>query len=329
MTRLLIRFATVFLSATIIVEANAIAQLTKLNVGYVGVTSDNAAAFIARETGIYTRNGLDVQLIYFNSGTTAVTALIAADTPISQTAGPGVINAAMNGADTVMIAGGNVTLDYWMLSRPEIKTPEQLRGGAVAISRFGSASDFIVRYALQRLGLTPVKDVAILQVGSLTERLAAMETRRVQATVLAPPAMYQAQMRGFNMLVDIAALGLPYQATGVATTRKFIRERPDVVRRYVKAHVEAVHRFKTDREASIKVLAKSLALTDKQLLERTYDGAIAEHKLPAKQYPTLEGFKTILASDPKAKGAKAEDFVDLRFIKELDDSGYIEKLYKR
>jgi len=323
----LIRFAALVVFAALIVKADAFAQLAKLNVGYVGVTSDNAAAFIARDTGIYARNGLDVQLIYFNSGSTAVTALITGDTPISQTAGPGVINATMNGADAVMIAGGNVTLDYWMLSRPEIKTPEQLKGGAVAISRFGSASDFIVRYALQRLGLTPVKDVAILQVGSLTERLAAMETKRVQATVLAPPAMYQAQKRGFNILADIAALGLPYQATGVATTRKFIRERTDVVRRYIKAHIEAVHRFKTDRETSMKVLAKSLALSE--LLDRTYDGAIAEHKLPAKQYPTLEGLKTILASEPKAKGSKAEDFVDLRFITELDDSGYIDKLYRR
>ena len=326
---LLIRIATIFVFVVLCAKADAFAQVTKLSVGYVGVTSDNAAAFIARETGIYARNGLDVQLIYFNSGSTAVTALITGDTPISQTAGPGVINATLNGSDTVMIAGGNVTLDYWLLSRPEIKTPAELKGGAVAISRFGSASDFIVRYALQRLGLTPVKDVAILQVGSLTERLAAMETKRVQATVLAPPAMYQAQARGFNILADIAALGLPYQATGVATTRKFIRERTDVVRRYVKSHIEAVHRFKTDRESSMKVLAKALALSDKQLLERTYDGAIAEHKLPAKQYPTLEGLKTILASDPKAKGAKAEDFVDLRFIKELDESGYIDKLYKR
>jgi len=115
----------------------------------------------------------------------------------------------------------------------------------------------------------------------------------------------------------------------VATTRKFIRERPDAVRRYIKAHVEAVHRFKTDREASLKVLAKSLAISGKPLLERTYEGAIAEHKLPAKQYPTLEGLKTIMASDPKAKGAKADDFADLRFIKELDDSGYIDKLYKK
>ena len=107
----------VLICAALFVKTGVFAQLTKLNVGYVGVTSDNAAAFIARETGIYTRNGLDVQLIYFNSGSTAVTALITGDTPISQTAGPSVINATLNGSDTVMIAGGNVTLDYWTPSR--------------------------------------------------------------------------------------------------------------------------------------------------------------------------------------------------------------------
>jgi len=125
-----IRIATLLLFGTVFVETHALAQLIKLNVGYVGITSDNAAAFIARDTGIYARNGLDVQLIYMNSGSTAVAALISGDTPISQTAGPGVINATLNGSDIVMIAGGNVTLDYWMLSRPEIKTAEQLKGGA-------------------------------------------------------------------------------------------------------------------------------------------------------------------------------------------------------
>jgi NitT/TauT family transport system substrate-binding protein len=309
----------------------AFAQQTRLNVGYVGINSDNVIAFIAKETGIFAKNGLDVQLIYFGGGSIATMSLISGETPITQTAGPGIVNAVLNGSDAVMIAGGVTTLDYWMLSRPEIKTAEQLKGGAVAISRFGSASDFIVRYALQRLGLIPVKEVAILQVGPLPDRLAAMETKRVEATVLAPPAMYMAQKRGYNIIADIAALGLAYQATGVGTTRKFIREHPDVVRRYVKAQVEAVHRFKTDRESSIRVLSKYLSLKDKDILDKTYDGAIAENKLPGKQYPTLEGIKTILEplkNDPKAKSAKPEDFVDMRFIKELDDSGYITSLYK-
>jgi NitT/TauT family transport system substrate-binding protein len=306
------------------------AQLTKLNVGYVGVNSDNVIAFIAKETGIFAKNGLDVQLIYFAGGTTAVMALVSGETPITQTAGPGVVNAVLSGSDAVMVAGGVTTLDYWMLSRPEIKSPEQLKGGAVAISRFGSASDFIVRYALQRLGLTPVKDVAILQVGALPDRLAAMEAKRVQATVLAPPAMYMARKRGYNIMADIAALGLAYQATGIGTTRKYIREHPDVVRKYIKAQVEA-HRFKTDRESSLKVLSKYLGVKEKDILDQTYEGAIAENKLPAKQYPTLEGIRTILEplkGDPRLKNLKAEDFVDMRFVKELDDSGYIDKLYK-
>jgi NitT/TauT family transport system substrate-binding protein len=323
--------ATVVAVWLLVVGGSASAQLTKLNVGYVGINSDNVIAFIAKEAGIFAKNGLDVQLIYFAGGTTAVMALISGETPITQTAGPGVVNAVLSGSDAVMVAGGVTTLDYWLLSRPEIKTAEQLKGGAVAISRFGSASDFIVRYALQRLGLTPVKEVAILQVGPLPDRLAAMETKRVQATVLAPPAMYVAQKRGYNVMADIAALGLAYQATGVGTTRKYIREHSDIVRRYVKSQVEAVHRFKTDRQTSLKVLSKYLGLKEKDILDKTYEGAIAENKLPAKQYPTTEGIKTILEplkNDPRAKALRAEDFVDMRFIKELDDSGYIDKLYK-
>jgi NitT/TauT family transport system substrate-binding protein len=331
MTRYGVRIATALVVAWTMVallHSAAFAQLTRLNVGYVGINSDNVIAWVAKESGIFAKNGLDVQLIYFSGGTTSVMALVSGETPITQSAGPGVVNAVLGGSDAVMIAGGVVTLDYWLLSRPEVKTPEQLKGGAVAISRFGSASDFIVRYALQRIGLTPVKDVAILQIGALPERLAAMETKRVQATVLAPPAMYIALKRGFNIMADVAALGLAYQATGVATTRKYIREHPDTVRRYVKAQVEAVHRFKSDRETGLRILSKYLGLKDKEILERTYEGAIAENKLPAKQYPTLAGIKTILDADPKAKTAKPEDFVDMRFIKELDESGYLDSLYK-
>ena len=190
--RSLVNFA-VILSLTISLYSAASAQLAKLNVGYVGINSDNVIAWVAKETGIFAKNGLDVQLIYFSGGTTSVMALVSGESPIIQTGAPPIVNAVLGGSDPVMIAGGVVTLDYWLLSRPEIKTPEQLKGGAVAISRFGSSSDFIVRYALQRIGLTPVKDVAILQIGALPDRLAAMESKRVQATVLAPPAMYVAQ----------------------------------------------------------------------------------------------------------------------------------------
>jgi hypothetical protein len=135
------------------------------------------------------------------------------------------------------------------------------------------------------------------------------------------------------VLADLAALGLAYQHTAGATTRRFIRGSFDAVRKYVKSQVEAVHRLKTDRETGLKVLAKYMrGITDREILEKSYDITIADNMLPAKQYPTLEGIKLILDTfaekDPRARDAKPEDFVDMRFMKELDESGFIDNLYK-
>ena len=187
----------------------------------------------------------------------------------------------------------------------------------------------MARIALQKLGLTPVKDVAIVQIGGVPERLSALEKGKVQAAMLPPPDNFVAQKRGFYSLVSVS---IPYQSVGVATTRRFIRESPEIVKRYIKSQIEAIHRIKTDRETGRRVLAKYLALQDREILEKTYDDISADDKLPPKQYPTLEGIKNILEplaqTDPKAKTAKPEDFVDVRFVKELDESGFVDDLYK-
>ena len=215
------------------------------------------------------------------------------------------------------------------MSRPDIKTAEQLKGGSVAIAVFGGTSDSFARIALKRLGLTAVKDVAILQIGGVPERLSALENGKVQAAMLSTPDVFIAQKKGYYTLVHVS---LPYPTESVASTRGFIRESPDIVRQYVKSQIEAVHRIKTDRETGKKVLVKYMGPQDKEILEKRYDYASADDRLPPKQYPTLEGIRNILASlgetDPKAKTAKPEDFVDMSFIKELDDSGFIDELYK-
>jgi NitT/TauT family transport system substrate-binding protein len=217
-----------------------------------------------------------------------------------------------------------------VLGRPDIKTPEQLKGGSVAISRFGSSSDFIARYALQKVGLTPGKDVTIVQIGSTTARVDAVLTGRVQATVVNPPASIIAQKRGMTVLADLPKLGLVYQHTAVATTRKYIREHPDIVRRYVKSQVEVVQRIYTDKEGAIKALARFIGRTvDRDVLEKTWENLLSESVLPKKQYPSLEGIKTILATEAKGKPGKPEDFVDSSFVKELDQSGFTDGLYKK
>jgi ABC-type nitrate/sulfonate/bicarbonate transport system substrate-binding protein len=289
---------------------------------------------MAKETGIFRENGLDARLVYFTGGAQRIAALLSGDAPITQGSGPAAIIANLRGADVVVIAGGTITLDFWLMSRPEIKSPQQLRGGSIGISRFGGVNDSILRFLLPKLGLTTGKDVTIRQVGGLSERLAALETGQIQATILSLPANLVAQKKGFTVLADVAALGLVYQHTSVATTRSFIRENPDTVRRYVKAQVEAVHRLKTDKETGLKVLTKYLAgFKDRAILETAYDRAVADSKLPRKQYPTLEGIKTILDdladSEPKARTAKPEDFVDMRFVQELDQSGFVDRLYSK
>src|SRR5215510_13144479 len=277
----------------------ASAQPTKITVGYSSIAAGQLPASVAKEAGIFAKNGLDVQLVYLRAGTTATMALLSRQTPISQLAGPAIVGASLRGADTVMIAGGFVITEWWLMTRPEIKTAEQLKGGSAAIALFGGLGDFMTRIALKRLGLTAVKDVAFLQIGGLPERLSALETGKVQAAMLPQPDNSMAQKRGFYNLMSVR---LPYQSTGAATTRTFIRESPDSVRRYIRSQIEAIHRISTD------------------------------DRLPPKQYPTLEGIKNILEplvqTDPKAKAAKPEDFVDMRFIKELDESGFIDELYK-
>ena len=307
-------------------------KLTRLTVGYSSLSTSFLPLWMAKETGLFRNNGLDVQMVFFNTGTTAVQALLSGDTPISHTAGSPIIQSHLGGSDAVMIVGGTVSLDWWLMSRPEIKTAQDLKGGVVAISQFASSSDFVARFALKKIGLTPDKDVTLVQLGSPINRQAAMETGRVQATVHVHPSTLIAQKKGFNVLADVAALGLAYQHTGVATTRKFIKEHPDIVRAYVKSQVESVQRLKTDRDTGVKVLAKYMGgIKDREIAEKSYDLAVAEKLLPRKQYPTLEGIKTILdglaEKDPKAKAARAEDFADLKFIRELDESGFIDRLY--
>ena len=273
-------------------------------------------------------------MIFFTGGTTAILALVSGDVPITQVSGPGLVNSVLAGSDAVFVAAGMTSLNYVLMGKPGLKTAEQLKGGTLAISRFGSATDSIARFALKKIGLTPGKDVTLVQVGSGPERLSAVLTGRVSAAVINPPSSFVAEKRGLVVVADVAQMGLVFQHTGAATTRGFIREHTDTVRRYVRSHVEAVHKIWTDKEATVRVLGKYMGSgVDRDILEKSRDNILTEALLPKKQFPSLEGLKTVLDDiadrDPRAKTAKPEQFVDFTFIKELDQSGFIDGLYKK
>src|SRR5918995_5195170 len=253
------------------------AQLARINVGYSAVSADQLPAWVAKESGIFAKNGLDVQLIFFTGGTTAILALVSGDVPVTQVSGPGLVNSALAGSDAAFIAGGMTSLNYVLMGKAGVKSAEQLKGGTVAISRFGSATDSIARFALRKIGLTPGKDVTLVQVGSGPDRLGAVLTGRVTAAVINPPSNFIAEKKGLAVVADVAQMGLVFQHTGAATTRKYIREHPDTVRRYVRSHVEAVHRMWTDKEATIKALARYMGSgLDRETLEKSYENVMTE-----------------------------------------------------
>ena len=326
--------AAISLSVIVFSFSPASAQLARVNVGYSAISGDQLPLWVGKELGIFEKNGLEVQPIFFTGGSTAILALVSGDVPITQVSGPGLVSSAIGGSDAVFVAGGMTSLNYVLMGKPGITSAEQLKGGSVAISRFGSATDTIARFALKKVGLTPVKDVTIVQVGSGPDRLAAILTGRVTAAVINPPSSFQAEKKGLAVLADVAKMGLVFQHTGPATTRKYIREHPDIVRRYIKGHVEAVHRMYSDKEGTIKVLAKYMGgNVEREILEKSRDNVLTEALLPRKQYPTMEGLKFVIEDlaerDPRAKTVKPEQFVDLTFIKELDQSGFIDGLYKK
>ncbi|HEX9143421.1 MAG TPA: ABC transporter substrate-binding protein [Candidatus Binatia bacterium] len=327
---------SVLLSSFVLISLITVAsaQPIRLNVGYSAISADQLPAWVAKDAGIFSKEGLDVQLIFFTGGTTAILALVSNDVPMTLVSGPALVNSVLAGSDAVFVAAGMISLNYVLMGKPGVKSTEQLKGGSLAISRFGSATDSIARFALKKIGLVPGKDVTLVQVGSGPERLNALATGRVTAAVINPPSSFVAEKRGLAVIADVAQMGLVFQHTGVATTRRFIREHRDTVRRYVRAHVEAVHRMWTDKEATIKALSRYMGSgVDREILEKTRENVLTEALYPKKQYPSLEGLKTVLEDiaerDPRAKSAKPEQFVDFSFIKELDESGFIDGLYKK
>jgi NitT/TauT family transport system substrate-binding protein len=305
--------------------------LQRVNVAYSSISGNNAPLWVTQEKGFFRKYGLDVQAILIESGTTAVQSLLSGEIAFAHMAGAAVMQSNLRGADAVMIAGVVNTLVFQLYTDKSISRPDQLRGKAVGVTRFGSSTDFAMRYALERYGLEPGKDVTILQLGNVPAILAALEAGKLQGAMLSPPTTLRAKKAGFPVLADLQMLGLEYQHTGIATTRSLIKSKPELVRDFMRAYVEGIHYAKTHRKESLEILAKYLRTDDKDVLEETYELIVAT-LVPEKPYPTLKGIQIMLremgAKDPAARSAKPEQFVDLTFIKELDGSGFVDRLYK-
>ena len=305
--------------------------LQRINVAFSSISGNMAPLWVTHEKGFFRKHGLDVQVILIESGTTTAQALVAGDISFAQVAGPAVIQSNLRGADTVMIAGVINTLTFQLFTERGITRPDQFKGKAVGVTRFGSATDFAMRYALDKYGLDVNKDVTVLQLGNVPALLAAMEAAKIQGAMLSAPTSLRAKKMGFPMLADLQMLGLEYQHTSIATTKGLIKSKPELVRDFMRAYIEGIHYAKTHRKETLEVLTKYLRTDDQEVLDDTYESIIL-NLVPEKPYPTQKGVQIILrelgAKDAAARSARPEQFVDLTILKELDSSGFIDRLYK-
>ena len=298
----------------------------KIRVAFSAVAPTQGVLWVADVGGLLNKNGLSAEIIYTRA---AIETLVAGEVDFAQMTGALMSSARLQGADPVMIAGVQDTLEDRLIVRPNIKSMEELKGKRIGVFRFGSASHLRLLYILPRYGLSE-RDVTLLQVGDTPERLIALSGGSIDATLLSPPDHFEALRLGAKILLNLRDFKVPFQGTGLVTTQRVLVRKRDVARRVLKSYVEAIHLVKTNPDISKKAFAKYRQTKDEKRIEDAYQ--TLRDIVKPKPYPSIDGFKTIIkdASDriPSARTANAKDFIDVTLLEELDRSGYIDGLYK-
>jgi ABC-type nitrate/sulfonate/bicarbonate transport system substrate-binding protein len=304
--------------------------LEKMRVLYSAGGSHNSV-WIPHEAGIFRKNGLDVELLFVAGGSTTAQVVQSGQAPIGIFTGSAVVTSGLAGGDLVAVAGVMNVIPFFVMARPEIRRVEDLKGKKVGITRFGSASDFALRYTEEKWPVKRGRDFAVLQNGSMPANLLALKSGAAEGAMLSTEFAALIRRDGFRELADVASLGLHFPTSAIITTRSFIRRNENAVRKFLRGFVEGIHYAKTHREFSIEVFRKYLKNEDRQLLNVLYDLYVLKY-VPRVPHPTAEPFKTVLAqiaeTDPKAASAKPESFIEPRFIQDLEREGFIQRLWQ-
>ncbi|HEV8342026.1 MAG TPA: ABC transporter substrate-binding protein [Candidatus Binatia bacterium] len=320
--------ATLFL---LVIRWVGVEAQERVKVLYSSTDTLNAIWTVAQDAGFYKKHGLDAEVVYIGSTTIAVSAIMSQDIHVGNAAGSGVANAAVRGADVVSVACMINTLAYELVVLDSIKSAEDLKGKAIGISRFGSVSDVAARELLKGLGLRPMEDVKILQVGGASERAAGL-SRGVIAGFPSPPGNVHLIPGGLphRILANMGDLPQPYPLPFICavTTKSYLAKKRDTVKRTVMALIEASHYFKTNKEGTQKIVAKYLRGANKPYLESSYQSTMK--MLERVPYTTREGMKIQLDEALKqTPGSKVtvDNLIDDSIVRELEKEGFIDKVY--
>jgi NitT/TauT family transport system substrate-binding protein len=323
-----------FLLAFVIViwSAESFAQSSgkSLKVAYSALSGSSFPIWLAKEARLLEKHGLNADLVFIPSSSLALQAMLGGNIQVIPTASaPTIMQARLQGADTILIGATNNTVTFSFMVTPDVNKPEDLKGKRVGVSRFGASSDTALRYALKKWGIE--KDVTILQMGGIPEILAGMKSGAVAGGPLSSPTDLKARKEGFKELVDLGKIGLDYPQTSIAVSQGWAQRQPEDVRSYLRATIEAVHLMNTNKELVLKVISKYTKTDDRGIADAAYQAYIDKtEKVPyIKPAAVKLAIELLAEKDPRFKSARPEDFIDNSIVKEIEDSGFAAKLYGR
>jgi NitT/TauT family transport system substrate-binding protein len=302
-----------------------------LMIGVAGPAINLVYANLTKDVGLWQKHGLDARVVVFESGSILAQSALSGEVRFSISSGPATIASRTQGADTIILAATVNTLPYSIVAAKNITKWEQLKGKKIAVSRFGSGTDTAVRMVLKKYGLDPVKDVFILQVGTQPARIQALSAGVIDATIVSPPLDFQAKKQGYQILVNIADLKIPYPQLVIEATERYVRENPQTVKSFLKGFIEGVHYAASHKDETKKIMTKYLKTVDPEILDITYQNFLQTTDYSGR--PNLEGIRNamdeVAVRLPAVKSKKPEDFVDMRLLRELEIEGFFKQFQKR
>ena len=335
MTHKFSRLSGVFVIACMgwLLSVEATFGADRLRIGLSSFTPINASLWIAEEKGLFKKFGIESEVVLIGGASAAgVSSLIAGDVQFLGGAGGAVISAGLNGADVVMIGSIVNKGVQRVMARSDLKRPEDLKGKRVGVTRLGSASHLVLQMMLRTWNMSP-NDVQTMQIGSSPAMMAALEKGGIDAAVLTEPTFFFAEDQGYRVLADLADMDIYYLHSMIDTTRAFVRTHRDLALRFMRGYIEGIAFFKKNRKESLEVLAKKLRTAPSQTkyVERSY-ALYSSGYFENAPYPSLKGVTTVLdflaKDNPRARSADPRSFIDASLVKELDDGGFIKKLYE-
>jgi len=319
------RWFSVTLLAGVVFNVNIVscrgAELTKVYAGYGGIAGYQLPLWVNKEADISKKYGIDLEPLLISGGALGMQALLANSIQISQNSASAAVSAALRGAPLVLIATLENRMSAQVVSRPEIKTPQQLIGKKIGILRFGGSNDTGIQWALRAWKIDP-KQVTVLQTGATNARLTALTLGQIDATILSYPEIHIARKRGMNVLADIGEFSA-YPNTSLMVTRAFLEKQRPLAKNLLKSEIDAVNYVRTNREGSIRALKKYLRVDDNESIEATYD--FFSRRTDALPRTNLDGLKNILKEMGQPQ-RNPNDFVDMSLLDEIEKEGFMQKL---